>query len=126
MFGGRREWELLSSLRNRLAHAAYDARQRFARATIDRLARKYGVSEIDPAARLCPGERCRITLDGHPLYYDSDHLSVHGAAFVAPMVASVFAGAPDAKPLIAKPLIAKPLIASAAAPASLHPPALRR
>ena len=95
---------------------AYDARQRFARATIDRLARKYGVSEIDPAARLCPGERCRITLDGHPLYYDSDHLSVHGAAFVAPLVAPVFAGAPEAKPLIA----------SAAAPAPLRPPALRR
>jgi peptidoglycan/LPS O-acetylase OafA/YrhL len=90
--------------------AAYDVRQRFARATLDRLARKYGVTEIDPAARLCDGPRCRLTLDGHPLYYDADHLSVHGASFVAPLVAPVFAGSPAARPEIAR--------ASAPAPAT--------
>ena len=74
--------------------AAYDARQAFVRATLDRLARRYGVDEIDPAARLCGPQRCRLTEDGHPLYYDDDHLSVHGAQFLAPILAPVFAPAP--------------------------------
>ena len=73
---------------------AYDERQRFVRATLDRLAARYGVIEIDPATRLCGLERCRLTLDGHPLYYDADHLSVHGAMFLAPLVAPVFARSP--------------------------------
>ena len=70
--------------------AAYDERQRFVRSTVDRLARKYGVVEIDPAARLCPAAQCQVILDGHPLYYDGDHLSLHGAAFIAPLMAPVF------------------------------------
>jgi peptidoglycan/LPS O-acetylase OafA/YrhL len=80
----------------------YDARQRFARATLDRLARRYGVSEIDPAARLCDGPRCRLQVDGYPLYYDADHLSVHGASYVAPLVAPVFAGLSAPRPEIAR------------------------
>ena len=93
------------------SRAAYDVRQRFVRATIDRLARKYGVDEIDPAARLC-ARTCRLTLDGHPLYYDADHLSVHGAAFVAPLMAPVFAGSPEAAPRIARAIRSAPPLMS--------------
>ncbi len=72
---------------------AYDARQRFVRATLDRLAARFGVVEIDPAALLCGPARCRLTLDGRTLYYDTDHLSVHGAQFISPLLAPVFADA---------------------------------
>ena len=80
---------------------AYDNRQRFVRFTLDRLAARYGVIEIDPAAMLCAAPRCRLTLDGRPLYYDADHLSVHGAMFIAPLVAPVFASSPVPTPRIA-------------------------
>ena len=74
--------------------AAYDRRQGFTRTTIQTLAARYGVVEIDPARRLCPVGRCRLTLAGHPLYYDADHLSQHGAAYLAPLMAPVFEGTP--------------------------------
>ena len=76
---------------------AYDARQRFVRQTLHRLARRYGATEIDPAARLCGRQRCRLTLNGRSLYYDTDHLSVHGAEFIAPLVTPVFADAPGTR-----------------------------
>jgi hypothetical protein len=81
--------------------AEYDRRQDFTRHTIDRLARKYGVGEIDPASLLCPSGLCRIVEDGHPLYYDFDHLSVHGAQYVRPLIAPVFAGMEAAGPVVA-------------------------
>ena len=73
--------------------AAYDARQGFTRATIDRLSHQYGVVEIDPAARLCGPERCRVELQGRSLYYDADHLSRRGARFLEPLMSPVFAEA---------------------------------
>ena len=77
--------------------AAYDRRQGFTRAVIHHLAVRYGVTEIDPAGRLCDAARCRLTQGGHPLYYDADHLSLHGAAYLAPLMTPVFADArPDA------------------------------
>ena len=80
---------------------AYDQRQRFVRRTLDRLAARYGVTEIDPAARLCAEQRCRLVQDGRPLYYDTDHLSVHGALYIAPLLAPVFAGGSAQPPRIA-------------------------
>jgi hypothetical protein len=82
--------------------AAYDQRQAFVRATLDRVARSYGAVEIDPAALLCPASRCRIVAGGHPLYYDGDHLSTHGAALLSPLIAPVFADAPVAESRIAR------------------------
>ncbi len=81
--------------------AAFDTRQRFARATLDRLSAKYGAVEIDPASRLCGPQRCRLTEGGYPLYYDDDHLSVRGASFLAPLFAPVFNGPLGAAPEIA-------------------------
>ncbi len=71
--------------------AAYVLRQRFVRNTIARLALRYGVGVIDPASVLCGPERCRVISQGHPLYYDADHLSTHGARLLLPLVAPVFA-----------------------------------
>ena len=70
---------------------AYEVRQRFVRLTLDRVAARYAAVEIDPASRLCGAGRCRLTEEGRPLYYDADHLSVHGALFIAPLVEPVFA-----------------------------------
>ncbi len=80
---------------------AYDVRQRFVRATLDRLARSYGVIEIDPASTLCGPKRCRIIQDGHPLYYDADHLSTHGATLVQPLLTGVFARSAPALQIVA-------------------------
>jgi hypothetical protein len=48
---------------------------------------------IDLAERLCTATRCRTAADGHALYFDDDHLSVHGARFVSPAFAAVFGAA---------------------------------
>ncbi len=98
-----------------LTRQAYEARQRFVRPTLARLAARYRLIEIDPAARLCGPLRCRLTQDGRPLYYDDNHLSVHGAFFIAPLLAPVFAGVPLQPP---------PRRIAAAAPAK--PPAVLR
>ena len=70
--------------------AAYDARQGYTRATIDRLSHQYGVVEIDPAAGLCGPKRCRVELQGRSLYYDADHLSRRGARLLEPLMSPVF------------------------------------
>ncbi len=80
---------------------AYEARQRFVLATLDRLSARYGVTQIDPASRLCGPERCRLTQDGYSLYYDTDHLSVHGARFIASLADPIFSGAASPPPRIA-------------------------
>ncbi len=56
------------------------------------------VKVIDPAKNLCANGRCVLVEQGRPLYYDSNHLSKHGAERIAPMFAEVFAQAKDPDP----------------------------
>jgi hypothetical protein len=49
------------------------------------------VEILQPDAVLCPGERCSVVHDGRPLYFDSHHLSLHGATLLEPMFGTVFA-----------------------------------
>jgi len=50
-----------------------------------------GVDVLRPEAVLCPQDRCAIVSDGRPLYFDSHHLSLHGATLLEPMFGTVFA-----------------------------------
>ena len=41
------------------------------------------VKIIDPAKQFCDDTSCYAVVDGKSLYFDDDHMSVHGASFVA-------------------------------------------
>jgi len=70
--------------------AAYAARQTFVLEALRRTAAKGEAVVIDPAQTLCAQDPCRLIADGRPLYYDADHLSRHGALFLAPTLEPVF------------------------------------
>ena len=42
---------------------------------------------------LCAGDRCRVLDGDKPLYFDTNHLSMHGASLVAPAVLKRLGGA---------------------------------
>lgn len=48
---------------------------------------------IDPGHSLCASGRCLIVENGKPLYYDTNHLSKHANARIAPLFAELFAQA---------------------------------
>jgi SGNH domain (fused to AT3 domains) len=62
-----------------------------AMAMLNTAAARCGLRLIDPAAVLCPGGQCRGSDQGHPLYYDRNHLTVLGAQRLAPLFAPLFA-----------------------------------
>jgi hypothetical protein len=43
-----------------------------------------GVSVWDPFPLLCPEETCTATREGHPLFYDGDHISGYANRMLAP------------------------------------------
>jgi len=59
------------------------ARQARANAILERVAADHGARLLSPAERFC-AERCRVELDGTPLYRDDDHLSAYGARWLIP------------------------------------------
>lgn len=59
------------------------ARQARANAILERVAADHSARLLSPAKSLC-AERCRVELDGTPLYRDDDHLSVYGARWLVP------------------------------------------
>lgn len=51
------------------------------------------VRVIDPGHSLCSSGRCLIVENGKPLYYDTNHLSKHAGARIAPLFTELFAQA---------------------------------
>lgn len=47
------------------------------------------VRTIDPTEALCEAERCLAVAGGKPLYFDDDHLSIHGADRLKPLLEEV-------------------------------------
>lgn len=79
--------------------AEFAARQAFVEATLAELDALPGVTVLRPAAILCAGNRCEVLRDGRPLYFDTHHLSLTGAALLEPMFDGAFArGVPAAGP----------------------------
>ncbi|AKJ97006.1 acyltransferase family protein [Pseudomonas sp. MS646] len=54
-----------------------------------------GVHVIDPAPMMCPGEVCRIEVNGHTQYKDEDHLSDIGSTRLSPLFAPLLLGTTD-------------------------------
>ncbi len=73
-----------------LSRDLFEARRAPYRAALDRIRAKGRIEMVDPAARLCDAERCRIYAEGHVLYFDDDHLSLAGARYLAPLFAPWF------------------------------------
>lgn len=73
------------------SQARFEARQAFVEATLAELDALPGVTVLRPAAVLCPGDRCEVVRDGRPLYFDTHHLSLTGAALLEPMFEAMFA-----------------------------------
>jgi peptidoglycan/LPS O-acetylase OafA/YrhL len=59
----------------------WEARSRFVRSRIQEIAPE--VTVVDPARLFCDREACAAVRDGVALYYDDDHMSIHGAGLVA-------------------------------------------
>jgi len=64
--------------------------QRKADAALVAFARESPVTLVDPKARLCTADACRIESGGEALFRDSNHLSVAGAVYVADSLAGCF------------------------------------
>jgi len=71
--------------------AQFAARQAFVEATLAELDALPGVTVLRPAEALCAGDRCDVLREGRPLYFDTHHLSLAGAALLEPMFDGMFA-----------------------------------
>jgi hypothetical protein len=71
---------------------AFERRQRVTLPLFHELARQPGVTALFPQRYMCGPKRCRVAIDGRPLYRDEHHLSVFGARQLEPMVAGIFDG----------------------------------
>jgi hypothetical protein len=57
---------------------------------IESLSSKVDIRMIRLAHRLCDHPACKVVEDGYPLYFDSNHLSVHGSNLVSAEFDQVF------------------------------------
>ncbi len=64
--------------------ATYLARQKPVFDIFAEMQRRYGVTIIYPHKILCAGWRCRVMLDGEPIYRDSHHLIYRGVELLHP------------------------------------------
>jgi peptidoglycan/LPS O-acetylase OafA/YrhL len=60
----------------------------------DAMAERCGVKILDPIPYLCHDGKCKGDVDGVPIYYDDDHLSIRGADLLIPMFRHVFDATP--------------------------------
>ena len=56
----------------------------------DEAVRKCGAKILDPTLKLCDDQYCYGDIDGIPLYFDYDHLSIYGSEVVSPIYDEVF------------------------------------
>jgi peptidoglycan/LPS O-acetylase OafA/YrhL len=64
----------------------FDERNRRTLALLSRLAEEHQATLLLPHETFCAGERCVITRDRTPLYYDTDHLTITGALELVPLL----------------------------------------
>ena len=50
----------------------------------------YDFDIIDPATVLCDADTCDVERDGHPLYSDTDHISLYAARSLAGLFGPAF------------------------------------
>jgi len=69
----------------------YERRQAFVVRTLDDLARLPAATLLHSEAVLCPGSTCTVAIAGQPIYFDTNHLTLQGAALLGPMFDPLFA-----------------------------------
>ena len=65
----------------------FDARQHFVIDLFDKLAREHPVSVVWPHRALCDHGKCRVEVDGRPIYWDDNHLTRFGADSISDVLA---------------------------------------
>lgn len=68
----------------------FEKRNRFVMQALDRLGPADRITRIYPHTRLCEQGTCRLYAEGEPLYYDDNHLSLAGVAYVADLLQPIF------------------------------------
>lgn len=71
-----------------VSRSAIEAYRRPVLASLDRLASGLDASVWDPLALLCPGSTCSAARDGHPLFFDGDHISAFANRLLYPSFAN--------------------------------------
>lgn len=79
----------LSQLPESLPRALHDSRTAIVGKRLREISARYGATLIDPANSLCSSEKCAYKKDGHALYFDENHPSMHGVADVGRQIADV-------------------------------------
>lgn len=85
-----------------IPRAEYEARNGWVWQAQDVASRTCGVHIIDPLPYLCDATRCYGSRDGHPLYYDDDHLNESANRMISPLFAAVFQGTRRADQALAR------------------------
>jgi peptidoglycan/LPS O-acetylase OafA/YrhL len=80
------------------------------------------VVHVFPHERLCDGTSCAVQVDGTPLYYDQQHLSIAGAEYLGPLFEPLFVAPPAtaASTPAASPLRSRGTPAPRPAPSPSH------
>jgi hypothetical protein len=68
----------------------YFARNQGTFAILSKVKEEYGIQVVNPWTALCVESRCRVTIDGVPLYKDDDHLSLFGSEVVSIVLEPIF------------------------------------
>jgi hypothetical protein len=74
----------------------YLSRNQRTLAILETIEQKYGIQLIEPWKILCVDEKCRVAVDGIPLYGDDDHLSTYGSEMISPIFDPLFKAIKDA------------------------------
>lgn len=48
------------------------------------------IVRVSPRERMCRDGACIVQVDGTPLHFDAQHLSVHGAEYLVPLFEDLF------------------------------------
>ncbi|MBI5950517.1 MAG: acyltransferase [Chloroflexi bacterium] len=65
-------------------------------AILEAFKQEYGIQLIEPWKMLCVDGKCRVAVNGIPLYGDDDHLSIFGSELISPIFDPLFAAIKDA------------------------------
>jgi peptidoglycan/LPS O-acetylase OafA/YrhL len=69
----------------------FEKRNGFVLQALDKLGPADRITRIYPHERLCERGACRLMANGAPLYYDDNHLSLAGVAYVSDLLQPIFA-----------------------------------
>ena len=70
--------------------AEYNARNKVPNQALERAKEQCGLALLDPTPYLCPDGLCRSSMNGTPLYMDSNHINTEGRRRLTPLFKNVF------------------------------------